>query len=68
MAKLLQHWGLGEKLKEKAVVCPKIDYYNGESQRTLSKDAPGHADRVVFDVIIAHAYCLQLLREHIKIQ
>ena len=31
MSKLLQHWGLGRKLKAKAVPCPKIDFVDGET-------------------------------------
>ncbi|KAI5121812.1 hypothetical protein M0805_009804 [Coniferiporia weirii] len=29
MARLMQHWGLGKQLMEKAVQCPKIDFLEG---------------------------------------
>lgn len=45
MAKLLQHWGIGPQLREKAVQCPKIDFVNGErvqyfSLFVIEADAP----------------------------
>ena len=59
MSKLLQYWGLGDRLKEKAIQCPKIEFRDGELLR-----APRNPEILMLSLVAASGERLSTVVYH----